>query len=169
MDRLDDPTNLDPMARFIYQVHEYLSGGLHYSSYQEKWILKQLVPNSMATESFKLAWDAINPSRYTMNCTSCRFEDLSQFRNALLSALYGNNNIFQLVTNYIKSCQFLTGNLMLPKRAWSWCYEQSVSTTFSASHITWQRTTRLLLLFSNYHHQHPTLSKSLRRPTYTHY
>ena len=54
VDRLDDPTNLDLPARFIYQVHEYLSGGLHYSSYQEKWILKQLVPNSMAAESFKL-------------------------------------------------------------------------------------------------------------------
>ncbi len=49
-DRLDDPTNLDLLARFIYQVHEYLSGGLHYSSYQEKWIPKQLVPNSTVAE-----------------------------------------------------------------------------------------------------------------------
>ena len=39
-DRLDDPNNLDLLARFIYQAHEYLSGGLHYSTYQEKWILK---------------------------------------------------------------------------------------------------------------------------------
>ena len=31
-DRLDDPNNLDLLARFIYQVHEYLSGGLHYGS-----------------------------------------------------------------------------------------------------------------------------------------
>ena len=44
-DRLDDPNNLDMLERIIYQVHEYLSGGLHYSSYQEKWILKQLVPD----------------------------------------------------------------------------------------------------------------------------
>ena len=28
-DRLEDPNNLDQLARFIYQVHEYLSGGLH--------------------------------------------------------------------------------------------------------------------------------------------
>ena len=32
-DRLGDPNNLDILARFIYQVHEYLSGGLHYSTY----------------------------------------------------------------------------------------------------------------------------------------
>ncbi len=93
-DRLDDPNNLDMLARFIYQVHEYLSGGLNYSTYQEKWILKQLVPNSTTTERFKLKWDATNPDRFTVNCTSCRYEDLSQFRVALLTALYGNNNIF---------------------------------------------------------------------------
>ena len=101
-DRLDDPNNLDLLARFLYQVHEYLSGGLHWSSYQEKWILKQLVPNSTAAEAFKLKWDATKSDSYTVNCTSCRFEDLSQFREALLRALYGNSNIYQLVSDYIK-------------------------------------------------------------------
>ncbi len=64
-DRLDDPNNLDLLARFIYHVHEYLSGGLHYSSYQEKWIPKQIVPNSTATERFKLKCDATNPDRFS--------------------------------------------------------------------------------------------------------
>ena len=61
-----------------------------------------MVPNSTAAKAFKLKWDATSSTRYTVNYTGCRFEDLSHFRNALLSALYGNNNIFQLVTNYIK-------------------------------------------------------------------
>ncbi len=39
-DRLDDPNNLDLLAKFIYKVPEYLSGGLHYSSYQEKMDLE---------------------------------------------------------------------------------------------------------------------------------
>ncbi len=40
--------------------------------------------------------------RHTVNCTSYRFEDLSQFRDALLASLYGNSNIYQLVSDYIK-------------------------------------------------------------------
>ncbi len=64
--------------------------------------MKQLIPNSTASERFKLKWDTTNPDRFTVNSTSCRFEDLSQFRDALLTALYGNSNIFQLVTDYIK-------------------------------------------------------------------
>ena len=35
MPELEDE-DIDQLARFIYQVHEYLSGGLHYSAYQEK-------------------------------------------------------------------------------------------------------------------------------------
>ena len=101
VDRLDDPSDLDLLARFLYQVHEFLSGGLHWSSYQEKWILKQLVPNSTVAETFKLKWDATNNNIYTVSCTSCRFEDLSQLRDALLASLYGNNNIYQLVIDYI--------------------------------------------------------------------
>ncbi len=78
VDRLDGHATLDLLARFIYQIHEYLSGGLNYSSYQEKWIVKQLVQNSTAAEAFKLKWDTISSStRYEVNCTSCRFEDLS--------------------------------------------------------------------------------------------
>jgi len=114
VDRLDDPTNLDLLARFIYQVHEYLTGGLNYSSYQEKWIVKQLVPNSTAAEAFKLKWDTIS-TRYEVNCTSCRFADLSQFREALLSALYGNSNIFQLVTNYVEKLSVSHRNPTAPK------------------------------------------------------
>ena len=64
--------------------------------------MKQLVPSSTAAERFKLKWDNTNPNQFTVNCTSCRFEDLEQFRNALLMALYGNSNIFQLVTDSIK-------------------------------------------------------------------
>jgi hypothetical protein len=114
-DRLEDPNDLDQLARFIYQVHEYLSGGLHYSSHQEKWILKQLVPNSTAAERFKLKWDSTNPNQFTVNCTSCRFEDLEQFRNALLMALYGNSNIFQLVTDYIKGLSISHRDPKTPK------------------------------------------------------
>lgn len=40
VDRLDDQAYLDLLARFIYQVHQFLSGGLNYSSYQEKWVVK---------------------------------------------------------------------------------------------------------------------------------
>ena len=98
-----------------YQVHEYLSGGLHYSSHQEKWILKQLVPNSTAAERFKLKWDSTNPNQFTVNCTSCRFEDLSQFHDAMLTALYGNGNIFQLVTDYIKKLSISHRDTTAPK------------------------------------------------------
>ena len=92
MDRLDDPSDLDLLARFLYQVHEFLSSGLHLSSYQEKWILKQLMPNSIGAEAFKLKWDATNNNVYIVNCTSCRFE----------ATLYGNSNIYHLVFDYIK-------------------------------------------------------------------
>ena len=83
VDRLDDPANLDLLARFIYQVHEFLSGGLNYSSYQEKWIVRQLVPNSTAAEAFKLKCDTMSSTRYEVNCTNCRFKDLSQFRDSV--------------------------------------------------------------------------------------
>ncbi len=56
VDRLDDPANLDLLARFIYQTHEFLSGGLKYSSYHEKWIVKQLVPNLTVAKAFKLKY-----------------------------------------------------------------------------------------------------------------
>ena len=34
-DMLEDPCNLDQLSRFLYQVHERLSGGLHYNCYQD--------------------------------------------------------------------------------------------------------------------------------------
>ena len=136
VDRLDDPANLDLLAQFIYQIHEYLSGGLNYSSYQEKWIVKQLVPNSTVAEAFKLKWDTINSTRYVVNCTSCRFENLSQFREALLAALYGNSNIFQLVTNYVENYQFRTGTQPHLRRAWTWCFAQSACIAYSALRTT---------------------------------
>ena len=98
----NDPNNLDLLARFMYQMHEHLSGGLHWSNYQEKWILKQSVPSSTAAEAFKIKWDATSGTGYKVNCTSCIFEDLSQFRSALLTSPYGNINIFRLVSDYIK-------------------------------------------------------------------
>ena len=51
-DMLEDPCNLDQQSRFLYQVHERLSGGLHYSCYQEQWIIEQIVTNSRAAEYF---------------------------------------------------------------------------------------------------------------------
>ena len=56
-DMLEDPCDIDQLSRFLYQVHERLSGGLHYSCYQEQWIVEQIVPNSRAAEYFKLKWD----------------------------------------------------------------------------------------------------------------
>ncbi len=63
-----------------------------------------MVPNSIATGAFKLKWDTISISntRYEVNCTKCRFKDLSQVRETLLATLYGNNNIFQLITSYVE-------------------------------------------------------------------
>ena len=99
-DRLADPEDLDQLSRFLYQVHERLRGGLHYSSYQEQWIINQLVPNSTAAEDFKLKWDNAH-ERYEVNGTDCRFRELSEFREFLLKSLYGRNNLYQLVTRYI--------------------------------------------------------------------
>ncbi len=79
----------------------------------------QLIPNSTAAEAFKLKWDATNSDRYTVNCTSCRFEDLSQFRDALLASLYGNSIIYQLVSDYIKKLSISHKEHKAPK-TWSW-------------------------------------------------
>ena len=35
-------------------------------------------------------------------------KDLSQFRDTLLAALYGNSNIYQLVTNYVEKLSVST-------------------------------------------------------------
>ena len=100
-DMLEDPCDLDQLSRFLYHVHERLSGGLHYICYQEQWIIEQIVPNSRAAEYFKLKRDTITASN-EVNSTSCRFSELSEFRDTLLNALYDSNNIYQLVTEFVE-------------------------------------------------------------------
>jgi hypothetical protein len=113
-DMLEDPCNLDQLSRFLYQVHERLSGGLHYSCYQEQWIVEQIVPNSRAAEYFKLKWDSL-AAVHEVNGTACRFSELSNFRDTLLKALYGSENIYQLVTEYVDSLTVSQRNPKAPK------------------------------------------------------
>ncbi len=57
----------------------------------------------------------MSSTRYEVNCTSYKFHDMSQFREALQAALYGNNNIFHLVTNYVEKLSISHGNPNSPK------------------------------------------------------
>jgi hypothetical protein len=62
----------------------------------------------MATDEHD--WDAV--------CTCVIgpiMQDLSQFREPVLAALYGNYNIFQLVTNYVEKLSISHRNPNAPK------------------------------------------------------
>ncbi len=58
------------------------------------------MPNSRAAEYFKLKWDNLNVV-HEVNGTACRFSELSDLRDMLLKALYGSDNIYQLITEYV--------------------------------------------------------------------
>ncbi len=75
-----------------------------------------MVPNSTVAEAFKRKWDIINNSRHEVNSIAYRLSGFSKFRDTLLQALYGNNNIYQLVTtSYVDKLSISYKNPKAPK------------------------------------------------------